>query len=88
MILCLVGTSYYLIVGFIDSSTQTEEVDSLLTPTIAQALLGTRGIKSFYAHQAAAILALSRGKHVVVSTSTASGKSLIYQVFVLTFPAI
>ena len=31
-------------------------------------------------HQAAAINAISRKKHVIVSTSTASGKSVIYQV--------
>lgn len=40
-------------------------------------------IKRFYRHQAMAINALREGKHVIVSTSTASGKSLIYNVPVL-----
>lgn len=33
-----------------------------------------------YLHQVLAIRALSRGKNVIVSTGTASGKSVIYQV--------
>ncbi|KAF9452846.1 DEAD/H helicase [Macrolepiota fuliginosa MF-IS2] len=62
---------------------QTGEIDSLLSPSVSQALVNARHIKSLYAHQVAAIQALFRGKHVVVSTSTASGKSLIYQVPIL-----
>jgi DEAD/DEAH box helicase domain-containing protein len=41
------------------------------------------GIERFYIHQAEAINAIRRGEHVVVSTSTASGKTLIYNLPVI-----
>ena len=42
-------------------------------------LVGERiGVKKFYAHQAKAINHILEGKHVVVSTATSSGKSIIY----------
>ncbi|KAL5490199.1 HRQ1 [Sanghuangporus weigelae] len=53
--------------------------------TIMQALYDSRKISSFYIHQAAAIDAIQEGKNVIVSTSTASGKSVIYQVPMLRF---
>ena len=55
-------------------------LDSPLSETIEQALRDARKICSLYTHQVAAINALARGKNVIVSTSTASGKSVIYQV--------
>ncbi|EKM82852.1 hypothetical protein AGABI1DRAFT_125317 [Agaricus bisporus var. burnettii JB137-S8] len=61
------------------------ELGSSLSPSITSALATSRSIGSFYAHQSEAIRALFEGKHVVVSTSTASGKSLIYQVPILKF---
>jgi len=42
-----------------------------------------RNISDLYSHQATAINHLWRGNDVIVSTSTASGKSLIYQLPVL-----
>ncbi|KAG1177604.1 hypothetical protein G6F70_005327 [Rhizopus microsporus] len=42
-----------------------------------------KGIQSLYLHQTEAIQGLRDDKHVIVSTSTASGKSLIYQIPVL-----
>ena len=51
-----------------------------ISDSIKGALLASRKISSFYTHQAAAIDAIREGKHVIVSTSTASGKSVIYQV--------
>lgn len=54
-----------------------------LSATISQALTESRKITSLYTHQVAAIHALSEGKNVIVSTSTASGKSVIYQVILL-----
>ena len=51
-----------------------------LSDSIIQALRNSRKITSLYTHQVAAINALSQGKNVIVSTSTASGKSVIYQV--------
>ena len=54
-----------------------------LTRAIMNALESSRKITSFYTHQAAAIDAVREGKHVIVSTSTASGKSVIYQVCIL-----
>ncbi len=43
----------------------------------------TRGIEQLYTHQAAAIEAVARGQHPVVVTSTASGKTLCYNLPVL-----
>jgi DEAD/DEAH box helicase domain-containing protein len=51
-----------------------------LSDTILQALRDARNITALYTHQVAAISAISNRKHVIVSTSTASGKSVIYQV--------
>ncbi|KAJ7090229.1 P-loop containing nucleoside triphosphate hydrolase protein [Mycena belliarum] len=56
-----------------------------LSDPILQALRKSRNISSFYTHQAAAINAIKLRKHVIVSTPTASGKSIIYQVPVLQF---
>jgi DEAD/DEAH box helicase domain-containing protein len=59
------------------------ELDFLLSQDMVNALYNAKGITQFYAHQAEAINALHAGQHVVVSTSTSSGKSLIYQLPVL-----
>nr|CAB3448543.1 unnamed protein product [Digitaria exilis] len=54
-----------------------------LSPATRDAL-GAIGVTKLYSHQAEAIdHALAGGKHVVVSTSTSSGKSLCYNVPVL-----
>ncbi|KAI9446647.1 P-loop containing nucleoside triphosphate hydrolase protein [Lactarius indigo] len=55
-------------------------VDPPLSDSIGTALRDARKISTLYTHQATAIAALSQGKNVIVSTSTASGKSVIYQV--------
>ena len=54
-----------------------------LSQDLVNALYNTKGITQFYAHQAEAINNLHDGHHVVVATSTSSGKSLIYQIPVL-----
>jgi DEAD/DEAH box helicase domain-containing protein len=59
------------------------ELSRELSPELTHALSTTRGISRFYSHQAKAINALWNKQHVIVSTSTASGKSLIYQLPVL-----
>ncbi len=46
-------------------------------------LLGQLGIKRLYGHQKKAIEMISRGIHTVISTPTASGKSLIYNLPVI-----
>jgi DEAD/DEAH box helicase domain-containing protein len=48
-----------------------------------RAALEARGLESLYAHQAAAFEAAERGEHVVVSTGTASGKTLAFNLPVL-----
>ena len=48
-----------------------------------QAALAARGINQMFTHQAQAVDAVMAGKNVVVSTSTASGKSLCYNVPIL-----
>ncbi|KAJ8595607.1 DEAD H helicase [Rhizopogon salebrosus TDB-379] len=60
-------------------------LDEPFSNTIQQALRESRNITSLYYHQAAAINAIAQRKHVIVSTSTASGKSVIYQVPLLKF---
>ncbi|KAI0459467.1 hypothetical protein F5B21DRAFT_499645 [Xylaria acuta] len=59
------------------------ELDFLLSQDMVNALYNAKGIIQFYAHQAEAINSLHAGRNVVVSTSTSSGKSLIYQLPVL-----
>ncbi|KAL1836811.1 hypothetical protein VTJ49DRAFT_4627 [Mycothermus thermophilus] len=59
------------------------DLDFLLSQDLVNALYNARGITRFYAHQAEAVNALHAGHHVVVATSTSSGKSLIYQLPVL-----
>lgn len=51
-----------------------------LSQMVSRGLSESYNITSFYSHQVAAIRAVQRGMNVVVSTSTASGKSVIYQV--------
>ncbi|CAK7227820.1 ATP-dependent 3'-5' DNA helicase [Sporothrix bragantina] len=55
------------------------DLDFLLSQDMVNALYNAKGITQFYIHQTEAINALHAGKHVVVSTSTSSGKSLIFQ---------
>jgi DEAD/DEAH box helicase domain-containing protein len=45
--------------------------------------LGVRGITELFSHQAEAISAARRGRHVVIATPTASGKSLCFHLPVL-----
>lgn len=56
------------------------ELKFSLSQNLVNALYNTRNITQFYAHQAEAINNLHEGHNVIVSTSTSSGKSLIYQV--------
>jgi len=53
-----------------------------LHPTIRSGLERV-GIQRLYSHQEEGIHSLDRGKHVIVTTSTASGKSMIYRVPIL-----
>ncbi|KAI9830676.1 MAG: hypothetical protein M1826_004505 [Phylliscum demangeonii] len=59
------------------------ELKFALSQNLVNALYHTRRIRQFYSHQAEAINNLHDGHHVIVSTSTSSGKSLIYQIPVL-----
>lgn len=57
-----------------------------LEPTLPEALQGIltrRGITTFYAHQAEGIAAVRDGRHTLVATGTASGKSLVYTLPIL-----
>ncbi|KAF8184950.1 P-loop containing nucleoside triphosphate hydrolase protein [Mycena galopus ATCC 62051] len=64
---------------------QIGALDSPLSNAVSHALQQSRNISSLYTHQTAAINAINTGKNVIVSTATASGKSVIYQVPVLQF---
>ncbi|KDQ19633.1 hypothetical protein BOTBODRAFT_28200 [Botryobasidium botryosum FD-172 SS1] len=68
---------------FDEKTARWGELSRLLSSSVLDALKTARSVTGFYAHQAAAINALWEGRHVIVSTSTASGKSIIYQVPVL-----
>lgn len=57
-------------------------VPEQLSPQVAKALKD-RGIEQLYAHQAEAFVEASKGRHIVVATPTASGKSLCYNLPVL-----
>src|SRR3954466_4665791 len=58
---------------------RTAELSRPLHPEVTERL-AARGAAELFTHQAAAIDALRDGRHVVVATGTASGKSLCYQV--------
>ena len=62
---------------------QFGQLNRALSQSIVDALYHTKKITSFYSHQAEAINNLWDGHNVIISTSTSSGKSLIYQVPVL-----
>jgi DEAD/DEAH box helicase len=54
-----------------------------ISPTLLRLVSERIGVKRFYAHQSTAINHILRGQHVVVSTPTSSGKSVIYNLPVL-----
>ncbi|TQB69656.1 hypothetical protein MPDQ_001565 [Monascus purpureus] len=54
-----------------------------LSQNLVNALYNAKNITQLYSHQAEAINHLYEGHNVIVSTSTSSGKSLIYQIPVL-----
>lgn len=49
------------------------------TPSRYEQLLTEFGIEKLYSHQAEAIEFIEEGKNVIITTSTASGKSLVFQ---------
>ncbi|MEZ4233159.1 MAG: DEAD/DEAH box helicase [Polyangiaceae bacterium] len=59
-----------------------EALERPLPNALVQALEG-RGVSQLYSHQAQAIDAARRGRHVVIATPTASGKSLCFHLPVL-----
>ncbi len=61
---------------------QTMALECALRPQLQNAL-NQRGLNTFFTHQAAAINAALQGQNVVIATSTASGKTLCYNVPVL-----
>jgi DEAD/DEAH box helicase domain-containing protein len=65
---------------FDDRAARWGTLDRALSQNIVEALHVARGVTGFYMHQAEAINGFWQGRHVIVSTSTASGKSIIYQV--------
>ncbi|KAK6375242.1 ATP-dependent 3'-5' DNA helicase [Lithohypha guttulata] len=56
------------------------ELNFTLSQSLVNALYNVKGISQLYSHQAEAINNLLDGHNVIVSTSTSSGKSLIYQI--------
>ncbi|KAI9488424.1 hypothetical protein BDB00DRAFT_932711 [Zychaea mexicana] len=68
--------------GFPEKVARFGVLDPPVADEIAQAL-EQKGITELYTHQTEAIQGLRNKQHVIVATSTASGKSLIYQIPVL-----
>lgn len=62
-----------------ERAAQYEELDFELSDNLKDSL----EIPGFYSHQAQALNAIHHGDNVIISTSTSSGKSLIYQIPVL-----
>jgi DEAD/DEAH box helicase domain-containing protein len=52
-------------------------------PPVVKAALSSMGISSLYSHQAGAVDLISRGENVAIVTSTASGKTICYNIPVL-----
>ena len=52
-------------------------------PKAIRELMAASGVSRLYGHQAEAVNRVRSGKHVVVATPTASGKTLIYNLPVL-----
>ena len=63
-------------------ASRTEPLPAELHPLVAERL-ASRGVDGLYAHQAETWEAVARGESVVVSTGTASGKSLAFSLPVL-----
>ena len=61
---------------------ETAELSLRLPEAIAGALSGL-GISSLWSHQVAALEQVAAGRHVLIATPTASGKSLVFQLPVL-----
>ncbi|TDZ99853.1 ATP-dependent helicase HRQ1 [Colletotrichum sidae] len=59
------------------------DLNFTLSQDLVNALYNAKGITQLFAHQAEAVNGLMEGRHVVVATSTSSGKSLIYQLPVM-----
>ena len=55
-----------------------EPFGEIVSTEIACALKES-GLESLYSHQSEAIQALQQGRHVLITTETSSGKSLVYQ---------
>lgn len=60
------------------------EAEPPLDEEVRDAVHHAHGITQLYLHQAMAVNAVRRGQHVVVSTGTSSGKSLVYQIPIAT----
>lgn len=58
------------------------EIPSVLDKAVIEVLHKT-GIKKLYLHQEQAIIQVLQGRHIVISTGVASGKSLTYQIPVM-----
>ena len=58
------------------------DLERPLAPRLRE-VLASQGVERFYTHQARAIDAARDGRHVIVATGTASGKTLCYNVPVL-----
>ncbi|KAL1918999.1 uncharacterized protein VTP21DRAFT_2380 [Calcarisporiella thermophila] len=63
-------------------SAEYGELDSTISEELLEVIKRTRGISRLYSHQAKAICDL-KNSNVIVSTATASGKSLVYNLPVL-----
>jgi hypothetical protein len=68
------------VISYPGQEAKFQQLQNHLPPYLENALKNRLGIQNFYQHQAKAIDAIREGKHVIISTSTSSGKSLIYNI--------
>ncbi len=61
---------------------QYGELNAPLNPRL-ESVLGSQGIEKLYSHQVSAIDSIREGKDIVIVTSTASGKTLCYNIPVI-----
>ncbi len=59
------------------------DLENPLPLPLAEAIQLQKGISRFYQHQVKAINAAMQGKHIAISTATSSGKSIIFNIPVL-----
>ncbi|EPS45963.1 hypothetical protein H072_50 [Dactylellina haptotyla CBS 200.50] len=68
------------LLSFPEQVPQYGALDFALSQSLVDALYNVKNITKLYSHQSTALNHVFRGENVVISTSTSSGKSIVYQI--------